>query len=67
MSSESTASAGGYYPGIGAMAFWLLAGASTLLFAADMAEGLRQFAAYALLGLIIVTVLIGMPAVWACS
>jgi hypothetical protein len=63
MSSESTASAGGYYPGIGAMAFWLLAAVSTLLFAADLAEGLRQFAAYALLGLIIVTVLIGMPAV----
>ena len=63
MSSESTASAGGYYPCIGAIAFWLLAGVSALLFAADMAEELRQFAGYALIGLIIVTVLIGMPAV----
>ena len=63
MSSESTASAGGYYPGIGAMAFWLLASGTTLLFAAELAADWRQFPVYALIGLSTVIVLIGMPAI----
>jgi len=56
MSSESTASAGGYYPGIGAMAFWLLASGTTLLFAAELAADWRQLAVYALIGVSAVTV-----------